>query len=72
MANEIFMAPPPGLNVPEGTVLRLIKTIYGTKQGGRAWYEEISGTLGDMGYSRTDADHARSWHCPLHHHLGAV
>jgi hypothetical protein len=34
MANEIFMAPPPGLHVPEGMVLCLIKAIYGTKQGG--------------------------------------
>ena len=58
LTNEIFMAPPPGLNVPEGMVLRLIKAVYGTKQGGHVWYEEISGTLGSMGYTRTDADHA--------------
>ena len=58
LANEIFMVPPPGLHVPEGMVLRLIKAVYGTKQGGRIWYEEISRTLGNMGYTRTDADHA--------------
>ena len=39
-------------------VLCLIKAIYGMKQGGHVWYEEISRTLGNMGYTRTDADHA--------------
>ena len=58
LSNELFMAPPPGFNIPEGMVLRLIKAVYGTKQGGRVWYEEIRGTLQDMGYTRTDADHA--------------
>jgi hypothetical protein len=58
LSNELFMSPPPGFNVPDGMVLRLIKAVYGTKQGGRVWYEEISGTLRDMGYTRTDADHA--------------
>ena len=58
LSNEIFMSPPPGFNIPDGMVLRLIKAVYGTKQGGRVWYEEISGTLRDMGYTHTDADHA--------------
>jgi hypothetical protein len=57
LSNELFMSPPPGFNVPDGMVLCLIKAVYGTKQGGRVWYEEISGTLRDMGYTRTDADH---------------
>jgi hypothetical protein len=58
LSNEIFMAPPPGFDIPDGMVLRLIKAVYGTKQGGRVWYEEISATLGAMGYQRTEADHA--------------
>lgn len=39
-------------------VLCLIKAVYSTKQGGHVWYEEISRTLRDMGYTCTDADHA--------------
>ena len=34
LSNEIFMSPPPGFNIPDGMVLRLIKAVYGTKQGG--------------------------------------
>ena len=58
LSNEIFMSPPPGFDIPDGMVLRLVKAVYGTKQGGRVWYEEISATLGAMGYQRTEADHA--------------
>jgi hypothetical protein len=58
LKEEIFMEPPPGFEVPEGMVLRLVKAVYGTKQGGRVWYEKIQATLGAMGYQRTEADHA--------------
>ena len=58
LEEEIFMEPPPGLEVPDGMVLHLKKAIYGTKQGGRVWYEDISSTLKTMGYQCTDADHA--------------
>src|SRR5260370_25865786 len=52
------MEVPPGLDVPEGMVLRLIKAVYGTKQGGRVWYDDIRSSLQSMGYKRTEADHA--------------
>jgi hypothetical protein len=58
LSEEIFMEAPPGFDVPEGTVLRLIKAVYGTKQGGRVWYDEIRSTLESMGYLRTESDHA--------------
>ena len=34
LREEIFMEAPPGFDVPDGMVLRLIKAVYGTKQGG--------------------------------------
>ena len=58
LKEEIYMKPPPGLHVPEGMVLKLVKAVYGTKQGGRVWYENIRRTLKNMGYERTEADHA--------------
>jgi Reverse transcriptase (RNA-dependent DNA polymerase) len=58
LKEEIYMAPPPGFDTPEGIVLKLKRAIYGTKQGGRAWYEHIKSTLKSMGYARTNADHA--------------
>jgi hypothetical protein len=58
LKEEIFMEPPPGFDVPDGMVLCLVKAVYGTKQGGRVWYEEIREKLGTMGYQHTKADHA--------------
>ena len=57
LKEEIFMAPPPGFDIPEGMVLKLKKAMYGTKQGGCAWYEHISATLKSMNYTHTDADY---------------
>jgi Reverse transcriptase (RNA-dependent DNA polymerase) len=34
LREEIFMEAPLGFDVPDGMVLRLIKAVYGTKQGG--------------------------------------
>jgi hypothetical protein len=34
LREEIFIEAPPGFDVPDGMVLRLIKVVYGTKQGG--------------------------------------
>ncbi len=52
------MEPPPSFNVPEGMISRLVKAVYGTKQGGRIWYNDIRATLQGMGYRCTTADHA--------------
>jgi hypothetical protein len=58
LKEEIYMKPPPGFDVPDGMVLKLVKALYGTKQGGHVWYENIRNTLNSMGYERTEADHA--------------
>jgi hypothetical protein len=58
LKEDIYMKPPPGFDVPEGMVLKLVKALYGTKQGRRVWYENIRDTLKSMGYERTKADHA--------------
>jgi hypothetical protein len=55
---EIYMEAPPGLEIPEGMVLRLNRAVYGTKQGGQVWYEDVCATLTELGYKRIEADHA--------------
>jgi hypothetical protein len=58
LEEEIYMKAPPGFDIPNGHVLKLKKGVYGTKQGGCVWYIDFSGTLSDLGYTRTEADHA--------------
>jgi hypothetical protein len=58
LEEEIYMEPPPGFDVPEGMVLKLNKAVYGTRQGGRVWYDNVRATLEEMGYVRTECDHA--------------
>jgi reverse transcriptase-like protein len=65
---EIFMEPPPGFDVPEGVVLHLVKAVYGTKQGGCIWYEDIRSKLEAMGYKRTEADHVVFTHVQASEH----
>ncbi len=57
LKEEIYMEPPPGFNLPDGMVLKLAKAVYGMKQGGWVWYEDIRETLKQMGYKCTEADH---------------
>jgi hypothetical protein len=57
LEEDIFMAPPPGFDIPEGMVLKLKKAVYGTKQGGRVWYKNVKAELEEMGYERTESDH---------------
>ena len=58
LKEDIYMKPLPGFEVPDGMVLKLVKALYDTKQGGRVWYENIRNTLKMMGYVRAEADHA--------------
>jgi hypothetical protein len=55
---EIYMEAPPGLEIPEGMVLRLNWVVYGTKQGGQVWYKDVCAMLMEMGYKQIEADHA--------------
>ena len=43
----------------EGKVLRLKKGLYGLKQAGRGWYQEMSRVfLDEMGFTRSSIDHS--------------
>jgi hypothetical protein len=57
LKEEIYMEAPPGFDILEGHILRLKKGVYGTRQGGRVWYIDFSGTLSELGYTCMEADH---------------
>ena len=55
------MKPPQGVLKPgeEGKVCRLVKGLYGLKQAGRGWYQEMSQVLiKDLGFTRSAVDHS--------------
>jgi len=57
LKEDLYMEPPPSFNISKGHILKLKKGMYSTKQGRHIWYEEIWGTLSEMGYMWTEADH---------------
>lgn len=55
---DIYMKQPEGFIETgyEDYVCKLIHTIYGTMQGGHDWYETLSTTFNDLGYTTSRAD----------------
>ena len=55
---DIYMKQPEGFVEPgyEDHSCKLVHTIYGTMQGGHDWYETLSSTYNDLGYSTSRAD----------------
>ena len=41
LKEDLYMEASPGFEIPEGHVLKLKKGVYGMKQGGRVWYEDM-------------------------------
>jgi hypothetical protein len=55
---EVYMHPPPGVNVPSGHVCRLRRALYGLKQAPRAWFERFVSVIQATGFSPSDHDPA--------------
>ena len=64
---EIYMKIPEGLEVdgepapgedPKKWVLRLLKGLYGIKQGPRIWALKLHSVLSEIGFERTDCDYS--------------
>ena len=55
---DIYMRQPEGFIEPgyDDYAAKLLHTIYGTMQGGHDWYETLSGTYNDLGYTTSRAD----------------
>ena len=61
LKEKIFMKPPCGIQKPgqEGKVCQLLKGLYGLKQAGRGWYQELTKVLlGDLGFTCSLLDHS--------------
>lgn len=56
LKEEIYMQPPPGLNLESNMVLKLRKALYGIKQAARAWSQSLELFLFDIGFIPSHAD----------------
>ena len=48
----IYMQQPEGFNNGTGSVCRLIRPLYGLKQSGNVWNEELTTTMTSLGFSQ--------------------
>ena len=56
MTREVYMRVPEGMDVPEGSVLRLKKCLYGLRTSGNRWNDLLNQEIEDMGYTRANSD----------------
>jgi hypothetical protein len=55
---EVYMHPPPGVDIPFGHVCRLRKALYGLKQAPRAWFQRFFVVIRAAGFTPSDHDPA--------------
>ena len=55
----VYIEQPPGYETKDRDdwVMRLLKSLYGLKQGARNWYEHLYRALMELGFTRSEADH---------------
>jgi hypothetical protein len=53
---EVYMQPPPGVEVPMGHVCRLRRALYGLKQAPRVWFERFNSIVIAAGFTPSDHD----------------
>lgn len=56
LEHTVYMKPPPGMKLPKGYVLQLLKSLYGLNQSLRAWYEKFRSTIGAWGWRASAHD----------------
>ena len=67
LKETVFMHPPQGGQ--EGKVLRLLKGLYGLKQAGHGWYQEMSQVLiKELGFNQSAIDHSVFFWCSEEEH----
>jgi hypothetical protein len=55
---EVYMKPPPGIEVLSGYVCHLRRALYGLKQALRAWFERFAFVIMVVGFSPSNHDPA--------------
>jgi transposase InsO family protein len=55
-SETVYMIPPIGMKLPQGSMLKLKRALYGLRQSGKRWNEELNTTLIQMGYVRSRYD----------------
>jgi hypothetical protein len=55
---EVYMKPPPSVEVPSGYVCRLRRALYGLKQAPCAWFEHFAYVIMVAGFSPSNHDPA--------------
>lgn len=56
LTEVVYMKQPPGYENGENLVCRLVKSLYGLKQGARDWNRKIDQTLKSMSFNQSNAD----------------
>ena len=56
LEEEVFMSPPPGMEIPEGFCLKLNKSLYGLKQAPRNWNKNIVEYIKSIGFKQSILD----------------
>ena len=56
LEEEVFMSPPPGMDIPEGFCLKLNKSLYGLKQVPRNWNKNIVEYIKSIGFKQSILD----------------
>jgi hypothetical protein len=56
LKEEIYLAPPQGVQVQQGHVLHALRSLYGLKEAGRDWSLLLKGNLLKMGFIQSLAD----------------
>ena len=58
LQEDVYMHPPPGVEIPPGYICHLRRALYGLKQGPRAWFERFSSVVSAAGFTPSDHDPA--------------
>ena len=56
LKEDIFMIPPPGVEVPPNMVLQILRSLYGLKQAARDWNKLCVSKLEQMGFQQSEID----------------
>jgi hypothetical protein len=54
LQEDVYMHPPPGVEIPPGYVCHLRRALYGLKQAPWAWFERFSSVVSAAGFTPTD------------------